>query len=462
MLFYARSDTHYLLYIYDNVRNELVDASDRSDPEKDYISLALQRSRDLALSRHEHPGYNETTGEGSRGWYNYVFKNSHLALNGEQFAVFKALWKWRDETARQEDESPNFVLGSTHVTEIARVNPPDVKALHSLLPLTAPLARIRLNDIWARVQAAKAEGGPSLMQFFTTLAPESIIKGRLPKLARERAELPILEGPEVSVATMPQSRLFGGMPISSRWEQPKASSSHLEDNIPFPWQRFVEDSAIVDGAQEEEVAEQVLEEVPSTTQTPKAKSEADDADEEFTLKRGRKRKPESEPDQEDETSSSGSDSDSDSEVDHEPEAAVEEDIPIADANGVITIEDNPPKTNKKQRQLERRQKQKQKQQQKQEDVELAKKRETKLARKAKKQQKRQQVQEEQTKKYKAVPFDYSTAASVMHANRGQAAQGGPREQKKVFDPYSKTGDDEIKGARKMPPVRGERSATFRK
>ena len=70
--------------------------------------------------------------------------------------------------------------------------------------------------------------------------------------------------------------------------------------------------------------------------------------------------------------------------------------------------------------------------------------------------------QEQKKKYSAVPFDYTKAASVMHANRGQAQQGGQREQKKVFDPYSKTGDDGLKGARKAPPVRGERSATFKK
>ncbi|KAK8922605.1 Exosome complex exonuclease rrp6 [Metarhizium anisopliae] len=368
MLYYARSDTHYLLYIYDNVRNELIEASDKSDPEKDYINQALERSRELALSRHENPDYNETTGEGARGWYNYVFKHSHLALNGEQFSIFKALWKWRDETARQEDESPNFVLGPTNVTEIARVNPPDVKALHSLLPLTARLAKARLNDIWARVQEAKTEGGPSLMQFFTTLAPQSATKSKLPKFARERVELPILEGPNVSMGIMAQSKLFGSMPISSRWEDSKGSPTHMDGNIPFPWQRFVQESATVDGAQEENTAPQT----------------------------------------------------------------------------------------KKQRQLERRQKKKQ------EDLEIAKKREAKLARKARKQEKSRQGKEEQKKKYNAVPFDYTKAPSVMQANRGQAQQGGKKEQKKVFDPYSKTGDNEIKGARKMPPIRGERSATFKK
>ncbi|KHN97186.1 exosome complex exonuclease Rrp [Metarhizium album ARSEF 1941] len=462
MLYYARSDTHYLLYIFDNVRNELIEASDRSDPEKDYINQVLERSRELALSRHENPDYNETTGEGPRGWYNYVLKHSHLALNGEQFSIFKALWKWRDETARQEDESPNFVLGTTNVTEIARVNPPDVKALHSLLPLTAPLARARLNDIWDRLQEAKTKGGPSLMQFFTNLMPESRVTSKMPKLARQRVELPTLEGPDVSVVTLVQSKLFGSMPISSRWEESRGSSTPMDDNIPFPWQRFVRDSTTTDGVQEEEAVSQVVENIPSASETPNVKAGVEEPDEEFTLKTGRKRKLESEPDEDDETSSSGesefeskSESESEPQPQPEPPANEEEDMSVADASGVISMVDDSSEKSKKQRQLERRQRRKQG------NVEIAKKREAKVARKAKKQERRQ-GKEEQKKKYSAVPFDYAKATSVMHANRGQGSQSGRKEQKKVFDPYSKTGEDEIKGARKMPPVRGERSATFKK
>jgi exosome complex exonuclease RRP6 len=463
MLYYARSDTHYLLYIFDGVRNELVEASDRSEPEKDYISQALERSRELSLSRQETPGYNKITGEGSRGWYNYVFKHSHLALNGEQFAVFKALWQWRDETARQEDESPNFVLGPTNVTEIARVNPPDVKALHSLLPLTAPLARARLHDIWARVQEARAQGGPSLMQFFTTLAPESTTKGRLPNFARERVTLPILDEPDISIATMPQSKLFGSMPISSRWEDLKVHSADLEGNIPFPWQRFVQNSDIVDGEQETELAGQATSEMPVATEEPMARAQPEDADEEFTLKTGRKPKSELGMEPDDETSSSGessseSESESESASEPEPVPAADEDIPITDSNGVISIEDYEPKKTKKQRQLEHRQKAKHARQ----ELELAKKKEAKVARSAKKEEKRRQAQEDKQKSYNAVPFDYTKAASVMHTNRGQTQQVAQREPKRVFDPYAKTGDNEIKGARKMPPVRGERSATFKK
>ncbi|KAK2595543.1 exosome nuclease subunit [Conoideocrella luteorostrata] len=451
MLYYARSDTHYLLYIYDHVRNELVEASNRSDSETDMINQALEKSRELSLSRHEHPDYNETTGEGSRGWYNYVFKHSHLAFDGEQFSVFKALWKWRDETARKEDESPNFVLGTTNVMEIARVNPPDVKALHSLLPLTAPLARARLNDIWSRVQSAKSQGGPSLMQFFTSMAPATITKSRLSKLIKDPVQLSHLEGAEVSVGRMPRTKLFGSMPISSRWEESKESSGDDEDSIPFPWQRFVDESATLEEAQEYQSIDQAMEDPQTAADTSKANAEIlEDRDEEFTLKRGRKRKPESDPDEDDETSSS---SDDEPQPGSFQEAADADTVTGANTDGVIAMEDDAPRRSKKQRRLERKQKQEE------QELERAKKRDVKLTRKARKQAKQAQNQEVQKKNYQAVPFDYSTAATVMHAGRGNAPG---KEPKKVFDPYAKTGDEPIKGARKMPPVRGERSATFKK
>ena len=182
----------------------------------------------------------------------------------------------------------------------------------------------------------------------------------------------------------------------------------------------------------------VMEEPPTTVETSKANTDAEELDEEFTLKRGRKRK--SEPQADDNGSSSSSASEgSDSE---EEEASPGPD----DANGVISITDKPPKRSKRQRKLNKQQQD-----------------ELQRVRKAKKQEKRRQQQETQKKKYDAVPFDYSKAATVLHAGRGPSGKAQQtREPKRVFDPYSKTGDEPLKGARKMPPVRGERSATFKK
>lgn len=435
MLYYARSDTHHLLYIYDRVRNDLVSASDRSDPEKDLIGRALEKSRELSMSRHVHADYNEETGEGPRGWYNYVLKHSHLAYNGEQFAVFKAIWKWRDETARKEDESPNFVLGTTNVADIARVNPPDAKALHSLLPLTAPLARARLNDIWERVQAAKAEGGPTLLRFFAAMAPEGVSK--LPKTTREVANVPDLEG-GVLVSRLNKSRLFGKMPISTLWDGSQPVVEDQDDQVPYPWQRFV--SAVAEGTVDANPEPIEVAKPPIATSAPKPA--VPEVEEEFTLKRGKKRKSDSV----DEQSSS--------------DVEVESDEDMGDAgDGVIEIDDE--STNqgpsRKQRKKEKRAKKRQ-----DEEEAHAAARDAKAARKLKKQEEKQKQKAEKEKTYNAVPFDYSQASSVMNAKREPQSKQPAGKQKKIFNPYAKTAEEGVKGARKAPPIRGERSATFKK
>lgn len=450
MMYYARSDTHYLLYIYDRLRNELISASDRSDPDKDYISRALQRSKELALSRHEHPEYNEETGQGSRGWYNFVLKQAHLAFDGEQFAMFRALWKWRDATARKEDESPNFVLAQSNIISLVRVNPPDVKALHSLLPLTAPLARARIHEMWDHLQEARSLGGPSMLHFFASFTSDSALKSTSSTLM-DKTGLPGIES-EVVARSMSTSQLFGNMPISTRWEGSQQAFDGESDCIPFPWQRFVQSTAEGEngggnGGNEASASASLAAaaaEVANEVESCRVDSDAvqQDHDEEFTLKRGRKRK------------SAAVEEASDPEED--AEASDEDEVAPAGDSGVIAIENDATKATKKQQKKDRKLLEQLEQAESNKDEE-------RMARKAKKKQKKEKNEKklkEQAQKSDETPFDYDKAASVMHAGRdsGPAARGP----KKVFDPFAKTGDDGLKGARRAPPVRGERSATFKK
>ncbi|KAF4345306.1 Exosome complex exonuclease rrp6 [Fusarium beomiforme] len=442
MMYYARSDTHYLLYIYDRVRNELVAASDRGDLDKDYIGRAVEKSREQSLSRYEHPGYDEETGEGSRGWYGYIFKNSHLAFSSEQFSVFRALWRWRDDTARKEDESTNYVLSTRDITEIARINPPDAKALHSLLPLNASLARPRFNEIWSQIKETKAKGGPSLLHFFTSMAPDSLRKNGIPIAARKTTKLPDLDG-EVTVSRLTRSQLFGDMPISSRWDPSTGPSETEEERIPFPWQRFIQQGSIEGDVRHDAATKAVtVSELPDNVETAVGNTEIEEADEEFTLKRGQKRKSQAiEESDSSEESPESSESDSDEEM--------------QEGDGVIAVEDEP--AQKASRSARRKQR---KAEEKKAEEERLRRQEAKKARKAEKKQKKQ---DDKVKKFEVVPFDYSKATSVLHSNR--ESNGGPgdtKPKKKVFDPYSKSADTDIKGARKAPPVRGERSATFKK
>ncbi|KAF4500307.1 Exosome complex exonuclease rrp6 [Fusarium agapanthi] len=445
MMYYARSDTHYLLYIYDRVRNELVAASDRGDVDKDYIGRAVEKSKEQSLSRYEHPGYDEETGEGSRGWYGYIFKNSHLAFDSEQFAVFRALWRWRDNTARKEDESTNYVLSTRDITEIARINPPDAKALHSLLPLNASLARPRFNEIWEQIKETKTKGGLSLLHFFTSMAPDSMRKNGMPIAARQTTKLPVLDG-EVTVSRLTRSQLFGDMPISSKWDPSTRPTKTGEELIPFPWQRFIQQGSIKGDIQHDTAAEEVKVSVQSdTVESAAGNAEVEEADEEFTLRRGQKRKSQAI----EESESSEEDTDS-SQYDSDEE--------MQEGGGVIAVEDEP--SQKASRSARRKLR---KAEEKKVEEERIRRQEAKKARKAQKKLKKQKKQDDKTRKFDAVPFDYSKATSVLHSNReSNGGQADGKGKKKVFDPYSKSADTDIKGARKAPPVRGERSATFKK
>ena len=130
MMHYGRSDTHYLLFIYDNLRNALLDLSQSraqsrahtpssnpevqpsrsatpdADPTTLYVREVLSRSEVTALRVCEHGSY-DAEGLGSGGWDTLARKWNKGALAGSESnlngRIYKKLHAWRDHIARQED-----------------------------------------------------------------------------------------------------------------------------------------------------------------------------------------------------------------------------------------------------------------------------------------------------------------------------------------------------------------------
>jgi exosome complex exonuclease RRP6 len=121
MVKYARADTHFLLYIYDNLRNALLDravsrsaspSTSRADSPTapDAFQGVLSRSRETALRVYSPEPYDAEGGTGPNGWDTLARRWNKLALGvdgvpGMQREVFRALHVWRDHVAREEDES---------------------------------------------------------------------------------------------------------------------------------------------------------------------------------------------------------------------------------------------------------------------------------------------------------------------------------------------------------------------
>ncbi|TPR09997.1 hypothetical protein CAN33_0054265 [Aspergillus niger] len=154
MFDYARSDTHYLLHIYDHIRNELVE---NSLPDNNLIDYVLEQSKKEALQVYERPVYDAATGQGPGGWYDLLSRNS-VVVNREQFAVFKAVHQWRDEVAREEDEGVQCVFPKHVLFRVAHTMPLDLGTLFRTLSPVTPIVQNRAVDLLEVIKKAKDEG----------------------------------------------------------------------------------------------------------------------------------------------------------------------------------------------------------------------------------------------------------------------------------------------------------------
>jgi len=173
LLDYARSDTHFLLYVFDKLRNELIEKSDFSDPAQDKIQTVLENSQTTALQRYENPVYDALRGSGPVGWYRQLFKGPITLFSREQFAVFRAVHQWRDTIARQEDEGLHHVMANHVISSIARQMPTEKPALFSAVQPMSQFVRLRIDELLGVVVNAKAEGvnGPTMEDMLITKAP---------------------------------------------------------------------------------------------------------------------------------------------------------------------------------------------------------------------------------------------------------------------------------------------------
>lgn len=128
---YARSDTHYLLYIYDNLRNELVKGSTPTD---NLTNRVLAGSKKEALQVHKRFVYDFDSGRGTGGWYTQ-YAHQTVNFTPQQFAVFKALHRWRDESARASDESTAYIMPNRALMQTAEAMPKNMTSLYKQRPI---------------------------------------------------------------------------------------------------------------------------------------------------------------------------------------------------------------------------------------------------------------------------------------------------------------------------------------
>jgi exosome complex exonuclease RRP6 len=440
MFYYARSDTHYLLYIYDMIRNELNERSDKNNPEENYMEHVLERSKETSLRRHEKFVYDAETGRGPLGWFNPLMKQSSGNFSREQFAVFRAVHKWRDDVARREDESPAFIMGNAAIFDIARRLPPDPKALHSMISQSSYVAKQSVSELFKIVDKAKIDGanGPTVSEFFrdtgtgsssNTQGIGAVAQQVFPQL-KKLSSIPIRDTKEL---TAEASRLWGQVPISSRWEAASGTNGVSKTmQFTLPWAGFVENASVIEPL--------LVEQQPAVQPQVQIKGQAAEPehDEEFTLKAGIKRKapePDSEEESEDEGDVEMSNSDPNS------SALLDDEISVNSS----TDEDAKTKAQRKAEKKARKERKR------------AKKQAQNEASGAADAGSDQEVEDEE-------PFDYTKAKSVLKAERNAAIvadSSGKGGKAKIFNPYAAKAAEGPKPARRMHGEKPGKSATFR-
>ena len=186
MLAYARSDTHFLLFIYDNLRNALLDrASTRTsespqsqakisssdlDSRGPLLREVLLRSEETSLRLHQTENYDEEEGTGPGGWDTMARKWNKVAFTRAahrsiQKSIYLRIHDWRDRAAREEDESTacafhpgspptsftyvgfRYVLPQHYLFQLAEQPPNDLPGLLNSFRSVPPIIKRRANEL---------------------------------------------------------------------------------------------------------------------------------------------------------------------------------------------------------------------------------------------------------------------------------------------------------------------------
>uniref|UniRef100_A0A667WTG0 Exosome complex component 10 n=1 Tax=Myripristis murdjan TaxID=586833 RepID=A0A667WTG0_9TELE len=145
MFQYARADTHYLLYIYDCLRVQLLDFN---HGQPGLLQSVWNKSRDISLKRYVKPIFTEES-------YLELQRKQKRSFNTQQLTAFRLLFAWRDKLARQEDESTGYVLPNHMMIKISEELPKEPQGIIACCNPVPPLVRQQVTELHLLVKEAR-------------------------------------------------------------------------------------------------------------------------------------------------------------------------------------------------------------------------------------------------------------------------------------------------------------------
>lgn len=147
LILYARQDTHYLLYIYDLLRNELLA---RANGKTTWIQNVYQLSTEVCGKRYVKVRITPES-------HLELYRKSKRIFDNRQLFALKEIYAWRDHIARIEDESYAYVLPNHMMLQIAENLPREMQGILACCNPIPPLVRQHLHVLHRFILKAREQ-----------------------------------------------------------------------------------------------------------------------------------------------------------------------------------------------------------------------------------------------------------------------------------------------------------------
>lgn len=134
---YAREDTHYLIYLYQVLKRELLN---KANGQENLLRAAFQRSTDVCKTRYLKPIWTDQS-------HLNLYNRSKRLFDNRQMCALKELYQWRDNIARIEDESTSYVLPNHMLLQISTTLPREMQGILACCNPVPPLVKANLLEL---------------------------------------------------------------------------------------------------------------------------------------------------------------------------------------------------------------------------------------------------------------------------------------------------------------------------
>ncbi|XP_013110735.2 exosome component 10 [Stomoxys calcitrans] len=147
LIAYARQDTRSLIYIYERLTNDLLDASNQKPQ---LLRSIYQCSTEICKKRYQKPLITADS-------HMDIYRKSKRLFDNRQLYALGEIFKWRDNMARQEDESYGYVLPNHMMLQISESLPREMQGILACCNPIPPLVRQHLHALHQIILKAREQ-----------------------------------------------------------------------------------------------------------------------------------------------------------------------------------------------------------------------------------------------------------------------------------------------------------------